>query len=131
MSKECETEVKVDTKQAKEELIALNMQAEITSQNVMRDIRKSYSALTLFLDIFHVVLPESINLLAAGSLMAGQMFADLAAAETVSTIFAVKAALTFTAASLMFYRALMLQQQASEIEQSINSSIQFINLVGG
>jgi len=129
LSKKCEVEV--DTTKADAELKALEIQSNITAQNVMRDVRKGYSALTLFLDIFHVALPESVNLMASAALMAGQMFADLAAAETISGVFAAKAALTFTAASMMFYRAMMLQQQASEIEQSINSTIGLINLVGG
>lgn len=122
-------EPKVDTTKANEELDALRMQADITSNTVLRDIRKGYSAVTLFLDIFHIVLPESINLLASSLILAGQAIDDLARAETITGWGAAKAVLTFGAASMLFYRALILQQHASEIEQSINSTIQFIDVV--
>ena len=123
------TKVTVDTSEAQEELDALRMQADITASNVLRDIRQGYSAVTLFLDIFHVVLPESINLLASSLILAGQAIDDLARAETITGWGAAKAVLTFGAASMLFYRALILQQHASEIEQSINSTIQFIDVV--
>lgn len=127
VSKKCE--VSVDTIQAHEELKALEIQSEVTRSLVIEDVRKGWSALTLFLDIFHIALPESLNLLAAGAFMSAEMFKTLGAAETLTGVLAAKAIFTFTAASMMFYRAIALQFQASEIEQSISSTIQLIDLV--
>lgn len=121
--------IDVDTSKAEAELQALEVQAQITGEGVMRGLNKSYMALQLFLDIFHVALPQSIQLMAAGAMMAGQMLADLAAAEAATGILAFKAGLTFTMSAMLFYRGMILQQQASEIEQSINSTIHLLDLM--
>ena len=121
--------ISLDTSQAEEELRALEAQAQITGEGIMRRLNKSYMALNLFLDIFHIALPQSIQLMAAGAMMAGQMLADLAAAEAATGILAFKVGLTFTMASMMFIRGMILQQQASEIEESINSTIHLLDLM--
>ena len=75
-------------------------------------------------DIFGTVIPLWFNLLAQSALMAGEMFAEIAAAETLTGWLAWKAGLTFSIAMLMFYRASQLQKQAEQVENKLNSVLQ-------
>jgi hypothetical protein len=124
-----EPEIQVDTRKANQELDALKQHAEITAQGVIRQLNRTYMASRLFLDIFHVQIPWMFDLMISAALMAGQTFADLATAETISGVMAWKAGATLMAAALMFNRAMILQQQKSLVEESINSTIHFLDVV--
>ena len=123
--------VDVDTIKAQEELAALVRQTELTAQGVMRTVNKGYQATILFLDLFDIVLPQSLALMATASMQAGQMFADLAAAETISGVLAAKAGLTLTAASIMFVRGMVLMQEKTEAENKIHSMLMLLQLGTG
>ncbi|OLS20345.1 MAG: hypothetical protein HeimC3_40840 [Candidatus Heimdallarchaeota archaeon LC_3] len=122
----------IDATEAKMEMAALEQHAAITLEGVMKTISTSYMAFSLFLDIFHTTLPMTLQLAATASLMIGSMFVDLATAQAaagITGVMAIKAGITLMAAAMMFNRAMILEQQASETEQSINSMIHLLDLM--
>lgn len=128
MSKECGTKVTVDPTEGHEALDQLEKHAEITAKSVMEGVSKSYQTVILLADIMGVAIPEWFNIMAASAIMAGEMFAELAAAETVSGVLAAKAWITFGIATTMFFRAMYIQQQKSEIESKLNSTLMLLQL---
>lgn len=119
--------IEVDTTPAQQELDQLQQHADITALSVISVTRKGYQSLALMADLFAIAIPEWFNLLAMGALMAGEMFAALAAAETVTGVLALKAVVTFSIATMMFYRAMQLRTAQSEVESKLNTMIQLIN----
>lgn len=68
------------------------------------------------------------DLMATAAIMAGETFAELAAAETASVWLAAKASVTFSIALLMFYRAMAIKGQKTEVENRLNSVLQLGNM---
>ena len=128
MSKEAGTEVTVDTSEGDRALRQLRVHSDITAKAVMESVNKSYQTLVLVADIMGAAIPEWFNLMASAALMAGNMFASLAAAETISGVFAAKAIVTFSIASIMFIRAAQIQMQRAEVERRLNSTLQLLQL---
>ena len=120
--------VTVDTKEAQSLLAQLKESSDITAVTVMSTVKKSYQSLRLLGDIFGIAIPFWFDLMAGAALMAGETFAELAAAESVSGWLTLKAGVTFTIALMMFYRAMTLQQQKTVIENKLNSIIQLGNM---
>ena len=125
---ECGTKVTVDTTEGDKALDQLEKHAEITVKSIMQGIDKTYQTMVLLGDVFGMVIPELFTILASGAIMAGEMFAELAAAETISGVLAVKAFVTFGLATIMFFRAMQIQQQAREVESSLHSSLMLLQL---
>lgn len=119
--------IEVSTTEAQQELDQLQQHAEITAQSVISVTRKGYQSLVLMADLFGIAIPEWFNLLAMGALMAGEMFASLAAAETVTAVLAIKATVTFSIATMMFYRAMQLRTTQSQVESKLNTIVQLVN----
>lgn len=124
MSKKCE--VDVDTTEADKALEQLQQHSEITARSVMATVNDSYQTLVLLADIMGVAIPEWFNLMAAATLMAGTMFAELAAAETATGFLAAKAVMTFSIATIMFYRAMQIRRQKTEVESKLNSTLMLL-----
>ena len=118
----------VDTSEGDEALRQLKQHADITAGSVMSTIRKSYSSMMLLADIMGVAIPEWFNLMSSAAIMAGQMFVELAAADTVSGIFAWRAGATFAMAAMMFARGMTLQAEQTVVESKLNSTIQLLNM---
>ena len=126
MTKKCEVEV--DTKKADEQLEQLRTHAKMVSKTVMRAVRKGYNSMLLMLDIFGQTIPMAVNLAAQAIFLTAEGIQNLAFAETVTVVGALHAGLLFVMASMLFYRALTLQSEASIIENKLNSSIQLVNM---
>ena len=131
MSKECGTKVTVDTTEADEQLDQLRVHASMVSKNVMMNVRKGYNSLVLMLDIMGETIPMAVNLAAQALFLAAEGFQTLAFAESMTVIGAAHAGLLFIMASMLFYRALTIQGEASVIENKLNSSIQLVNMWAG
>ena len=69
-----DSEFEVSTVKAKKELAELRQHAQITAASVMRTVRKGYTSLALFADIFNIVIPEYMNTLISATIMAGETF---------------------------------------------------------
>ena len=123
-----EINLTIDGSEAERELEQLEQHAKFTAQTVVATTRKGYQSLVLLGDIMGYAIPMWFNLMAQAALMAGETFAELAAAETMTGWLAVKSALTFSIALMMFYRAAQLQQQKTEVENKLNSILQLGNL---
>ena len=121
-------QVKVDTTQAERDLQQLKQHVTMTEVSIMKSTKKVYQSFVLLADVFGYAVPMWFNLLASAAIMAGETFAALAAAETMSGWLAVKSIVTFGIATAMFYRGMILQTQASEAEQKLNSLLQFSNI---
>lgn len=119
--------VTVDTTEAKDELDQLKIHADITAQSVTTITKKSYTSLILLADIMGIAIPEFFNAMMVGAIMAGEMFVKLAAAETVSGVLAAKAFLTFSAATMMFFRAMIISQQKREVENKLTQTLMLLN----
>jgi hypothetical protein len=120
--------VDVDTGDAKRELDQLERHADLTAKTVIATTRKGYQSLVLLADIMGETIPMYVNLMASAAFMAAEMFAEIATAETASGYLIGKAAITFGLAAMLFYRGVMLQQQAGEIEDKLNSTYQLVNM---
>ena len=134
MSKDIEIEeIGVDTEKATAMLRQLELHAEITAKTVMETTRKGYASLILLADIMGIAVPEWFNLMATSALMAGEMLITLATAETITgnPVLVAKTVITFSIATLIFIRAMQIQQQQSEIESKLNSTLQLLVLWGG
>ena len=116
--------VTVDTTEAQEDLAQLEQQASVINAQVVRAVRRSYQSLALMLDIFGIAIPTVIQTLASAVFLAAETYMELAAAETITVVGAAKAILTFTMAGLLFYRALSLQEEGRQAENTLNSLIQ-------
>jgi len=125
-----EGEFKVSTKAADKELEQLRQTVALTSKEVLRVTRDSYSILSLTLDVFGATLPFWIDLLAQGVFLAAETFSDLAAAEALSGWLIFKSALSFSLAAMLFYRGLMLMRSKTEIENKLNSTLQIVSILG-
>ena len=128
VGKECETKVKVDTTEPEAALRQLEQHAEITARSVVETVNKGYQTMTFLGDIMGIALPEWFNLMASAALMAGEMFATLAAAETMTGLLAAKAVVTFSIATMMFYRAMVIQMQRTEVENKLHSTLMLLQL---
>ncbi len=120
--------VTIDTSEMIASLKQLEQHAAITAQTVLSTTKKGYQSLILLADIFGVALPMMFTLLIEATFMAGTVFAEFATAETLSGWFALKAGITFAISTMMFYRALQLQAQKSEVENKLNSIMQLGNI---
>jgi len=120
--------VTVDTSEGDKALAQLKQHADITAKSVMRTVRKSYSSMVLLADIMGMAIPEWFSMMSTAALMAGEMFTELAAAETVSGILTWKAGITFAMASIMFTRGMMMAKEKTIVEQKLNSTIQLLNM---
>ena len=115
------------SEQAERDLEQLKQHALITEVSVMEVTKKGYQSLVLMADIFSIAIPTWFNLLASAAIMAGETFAALATAETMTGWLAAKAMVTFSIAAMMFYRAIQLEMQASRAEDKLNSILQLAN----
>ena len=122
-----ETRVTVDTSEADAELDQLRQHADMTAQAVMQGVQKGYTSLVLLADIMGIAIPEWFNLMAGAAMMTGQMFVELAAAETTTGILAIKAGATFAMAAMMFTRAMLIAQERTEVESRLNSVIMLLD----
>ena len=120
--------VKVDTTEAIRELDELRQVNDITAQSVVNTARKGYQSLALLADLFGVAIPMWFNLMASAAFMAAETFTQLAAAETISGWMAAKAVVTYSLAAAMYFRAITLQNQATQIEQKLNTIVQLSNV---
>lgn len=123
-----EAKVTVDTTEAQRELAQLKETADFTAMTVMSTVRKSYQTLRLLGSIFSYVIPLWFDIMATAAIMAGEMFAELAAAETMSGWLAAKAGFTFSISLLMFYRGMQIQQQKTQIEQQLAEAFMLGNI---
>ena len=128
MSKECETDVKVDTSEADKALEQLQQHSEITSKAVMQTVNKSYQSLILVADIMGIAIPEWFTLMSAAVIMAAQTFVTLATAESLTGFLAAKAVITFNIAALMFYRAMQILIARRDVESKLNSTLMLLQL---
>jgi hypothetical protein len=112
-------EITVDTTKAKKALEALNTQAQITVQGVIKEMSRGHMMMNHALGIMGVVLPEMFNMMASSFLMFSHALADLAKAETMSGWLAFKAATTMVAATILFTRAMVMKQQQTEVEHRL------------
>lgn len=120
--------ISIDTTEAEESLKQLEAHADITAKTIMTTTQKGYNSLVLLADIFGQAIPLWFNLLAQAAFMAGTVFTELAAAETLSGWLAAKAVITFGIATMMFYRAMQLQTTKTEVENKLNSVLQLANI---
>ena len=123
--------IDVNTEEAEAALNQLEKHAEITGKSVMKTVNRSYQSMILLADIMGIAIPEWFNIMASAAIMAGEMFSTLAAAETVSVTLAWKAGITFSIATMMFFRAMQIQQQKSTVESSLHSTLMLLQLHTG
>lgn len=121
-------DVEVDTRDAQLELDQLRENADFTATSIMSITKKGYQSLRLLGDIFGIAIPMWFDLMATAAIMAGETFAELAAAETASGWLIAKAGVTFSISLMLFYRALTIQQQKTEVENKLNSILILGNL---
>ena len=120
--------LQMDTAQAQAALAQLEQHAGMTSAKIMRIAKKGYQTITLLADIIGKALPMWFSLMSQAAFMASAMFAELAAAETVSGFLAAKALVTFSIATLLFYRGLEIQAEKSQVEMELNSILRVGNI---
>ena len=121
----------IDTSEAREELAHLQRTADLTGREIIDGAQKAFSTVVLTAEIFGMVIPRYLNLLASSVFMASRTFYALATAETMSVWLAVKAGLTFSIASMLFYQAIQIQHQETEAAQTSAKIIQLISLYSG
>ncbi len=121
----------IDTTEAQEQLEQLQNHARMVSKTVMRNVRKGFNSLVLMLDIMGETIPMAVNLAAQAIFLAAEGFHQLAFAESLTVVGALHAGLMFVMASMLFYRALTLEREASIIESKLNSSIQLVSMWAG
>lgn len=128
-----EFEVAVDTSEAERELEQLRRHAIIAQTSVLEVTKRSTSLLLDVMDLFGYSLGATIELLIGATLMMatayrswGQASAVAATAGANPLLYA-KAVLEFSAASIMFYRAFLLQQQKTEMESKLATTMSIVN----
>ena len=131
MSPECETTVEVDTTEADEALAQLEVHANMTADQVLRQTRKAYTTLTLLAGVFGQIIPAWFNLMISAVFSIAQTFVAIGQAETLSGIFLFKATLSFAAGALLFAQAINLEMTKQQFGMEMNNTIALLNMYGG
>ena len=121
----------IDATEVNKELAHLQRTADLTARDIIDGTQKAFSTVVLTAEIFGMVIPRYLNLLASSVFMASRTFYALATAETMSVWLAVKAGLTFSIASLLFYQAVQISGQRDEAARQSAKIIQLISLYAG
>lgn len=126
--------VHVDTTDAQRELDQLQQHADLTLKTVVSTTRKAYSSMLLMADIMGVAIPEFFSLIGTAVLMSASVIQELAAVEggigaiTGNPLLIARAAFTFSLSIMLINRAMLLEQQKTEVESKLNSTIALLNL---
>ena len=124
LSKKCE--VTVDTTEADRELESLQRSAEITAQSVLRVTRRSYATVSLFARAAGEAINVSLDMLIQSMFLYAEALTAQASAE--SLLGSPRALLLYGMATLMFYRAMILQGQRSEISETFDTMLTAANI---
>jgi hypothetical protein len=118
----------VDASDGYRELEQLEQHAAMTAKTVHRVVQTGYTTVYLMLDILGQTLPLALQLAAQAVIQVSMAWMLIAQAEGLNPLTMVQAAIHFSLATLMFYRALQIQSKASEIEDNLNKGMRILRL---
>lgn len=121
-----DVDVTVDISEGMRELASLQRSAEITAQTVLTVTRKSYATVSLFARAAGEAINVSLDMLIQSMFLYAEALTAQATAE--SLLGSPRAILLFGMATLMFYRAIVLMGQRSEIDDAFDTMLTGMNI---
>lgn len=118
--------VKVDTEEAQRELDSLKRSAMITAQIAIRTARRGYATLSLFARASGMVIGASLDMLVQSMFLYAEALTAQASAEGV--LGSPRALMLYGMATIMFYRAIVLQGQRNEIADAFDTMLTAANI---
>jgi hypothetical protein len=112
-------EITVDTEEAQRELDSLKRGALITAQTVIRTVRRGYATISLFARASGQAIDLSLDMLVQSMFLYAEALTLQATAEGV--LGSPRALLLASMATLMFYRAIVLAGQKSEVTEALDT----------
>ena len=115
-----------DTSEADKELEQLQRTAQMVAASVIRATRRSYATLSLFVRSANIAIDTSLDLLIQSMLLFSEAIATQATAE--SFLGSPRALVLFGMSTMMFYRAMALRGESSEISDAFDNILTGINI---
>lgn len=115
-------DVTVDTTKAEAQLEAIDRAIELTARSVLTVSRKSFATLSILLGAFGAGIDASLNALVNSAFLFAESFLLFAEAETI--LGSPRAILLFLTASVLFYRAIVLEGERDEITKTLDAFTQ-------
>ena len=115
-----------DTSQADKELDQLQRTAQMTAASVARAVRRSYATLSLFVRSANIAIDASLDLLIQSMFLFSEALATQATAE--GFLGSPRALVLFGFSTMMFYRAVMLQGERSDIADAFDNVLTGFNI---
>lgn len=110
--------IEVDTTKAQAQLEAIDRATQLTAQTVLSVSRKSFATLSILLGAFGAGIDASLNALVDSAFLFAESFLLFAQAKTF--LGSPRAVLLFLTASILFYQAIALRGQQSEITKGLD-----------
>ena len=117
----------LDTSEFEASLEQLDRHAQITSQSVLKEVKRGYSSLMIMAEIFGIAIPQLYHTLYAATIMMATTMQTLATAESFTGVLVAKAAITFTIAGMLFLQAMDIQYAQERAKSQLSNILILID----
>lgn len=127
MSCQDEIAIGINTDKLDQDIEKVETKLIETSRKITNISRKGFNTVVILGQITGMAIDQSFQLMFQAAMIAAETVTAIAAAQSITVVGAVNAALSLTAAGLLFAQASLIRQQRSESSVQIQGLISLAN----
>ena len=120
--------VGADTAEADRQITALETRSKSASRQILHTLRQGYNTLIVFASAVGEAINISYQLLAQSFFVAAETITAISAAETASGWMAVKGALGFATAAMLFHKSFEVARTGEQASRELDTIINIANI---